>query len=1155
MTHSSGLILALAIAMYYLPATAALSQIPMALENPGFEHPPLSETNSWSPNAPGWEQVGSSGITYEVPWADPSPAQEGSQYLYADSIGATIQQEFGVVEAGRRYIFTIRVFALEDSEENSIEAAFDVFQPVDGLPNDAFLRTSYSVYNVPWYGWIKDFDLAPQVWTEVQVILDSDDYPHLIGNRARVRLTGNHYAADDARLVYYEAGEYPEATNRTYHVSASTGDDSNDGLTPETAWRTFINPNAMILSPGDRVLLHRGDHWHDELNLRGWGRPDAPIELASFGPADLDRPRISRQDVEFDRCIVIQRPSNWVIREMDVRHAKLGIFLRYHNAYNNENVVIDDCNFEDMPDKTLAPEMHGYELAFSNGIWVGGHIWNDQMYDATVLDGLTITNSVAREVPHLFSSAFYFPPPNRNRLRNVHMADCLAVDCDNGAISVIGVSDMLVERTISIRGGVDNWAGSTLGMIQNAANVVIDNNEFGFIDRRKSGDGVGFDFEGDCIDCTFSNNVVHGASGSGLLILSTMGANQNLLVEGNVFYDNAWNPWNNEIHTEISVGANQNTGIIRNNGFYRRDERTEFYSPLSMGFQKINNRETEFEPVLLNAWWDFIDIHDEAIWSTQPSVGHAIRSPQTWINSHLQPYLWVRMRHTSGDEMEVRFITEPDPEWNGSKSLTVPIVPDGVLRDYWIDMREAPDWMTVITQVELEIPEAASDDVEFESIRFTGSLDPDQQPPIINTIMPESMTFYSEAEFDGSILESSEGSGAGGSVDSAATNFRFGDDAANSRYRGFFSFDTSPIPSDAVISSAQVGFTRQSIVGHEPWTFGQGLVDGDFAYLDLAVPHFGSGPELEPSDWQAEPTLTNVGRFVVPYKNGLTTMDLLNPEALPVINRNGRTQLRLYMSRGTNFDNSPDYITIGTGAAIGRNRPFMRVEYYIGSPPEATPPPEPPDPWIDLLTIPRPPLDLAVSDRGSDWITWTWVDNSEQEEEFLLYLAPGMSPPPQPTASRPADSSSATVENLRPNTYHTLEVSAANIRGESGRTAAVTALTHAEIPERPRLLGTAETSISIEVDIGANPGDTEFSIQVIGEDKWWLTKDGELSLVEEWITGAGPFTATNLSPGSEFRFQVKARNRELEETSFGPALTAGTDGEHLGDRHEVWHIY
>ena len=51
-----------------------------------------------------------------------------------------------------------------------------------------------------------------------------------------------------------------EVTGTKYYVSES-GDDSNDGLTPETAWRTVTKVNTHTFNSGDGVFFNRGDEW------------------------------------------------------------------------------------------------------------------------------------------------------------------------------------------------------------------------------------------------------------------------------------------------------------------------------------------------------------------------------------------------------------------------------------------------------------------------------------------------------------------------------------------------------------------------------------------------------------------------------------------------------------------------------------------------------------------------------------------------------------------------------------------------------------------------------------------------------------------------------------------------------------------------------
>ena len=72
-------------------------------------------------------------------------------------------------------------------------------------------------------------------------------------------------------------------TGRTFYVSAS-GSDSNDGTSPERAWRTVRQANRAELAPGDGVLFQAGATFGDDTLMpeRG-GESGRPIVYGSYG--------------------------------------------------------------------------------------------------------------------------------------------------------------------------------------------------------------------------------------------------------------------------------------------------------------------------------------------------------------------------------------------------------------------------------------------------------------------------------------------------------------------------------------------------------------------------------------------------------------------------------------------------------------------------------------------------------------------------------------------------------------------------------------------------------------------------------------------------------------------------------------------------------
>lgn len=73
-----------------------------------------------------------------------------------------------------------------------------------------------------------------------------------------------------------------------YYVSSSSGDDNNDGLTPEKAWKTIgkVSSYASNFVPGDIIAFKRGDVWNDEKyysSTHSSGTSVNPITYTAYG--------------------------------------------------------------------------------------------------------------------------------------------------------------------------------------------------------------------------------------------------------------------------------------------------------------------------------------------------------------------------------------------------------------------------------------------------------------------------------------------------------------------------------------------------------------------------------------------------------------------------------------------------------------------------------------------------------------------------------------------------------------------------------------------------------------------------------------------------------------------------------------------------------
>lgn len=71
-------------------------------------------------------------------------------------------------------------------------------------------------------------------------------------------------------------GSAAVARGATYYVRGS-GNDGNDGLSPETAFASIQRSRRLLRNPGDRVIVGPGDYHEGNVQPHGSGTPDAPI--------------------------------------------------------------------------------------------------------------------------------------------------------------------------------------------------------------------------------------------------------------------------------------------------------------------------------------------------------------------------------------------------------------------------------------------------------------------------------------------------------------------------------------------------------------------------------------------------------------------------------------------------------------------------------------------------------------------------------------------------------------------------------------------------------------------------------------------------------------------------------------------------------------
>jgi hypothetical protein len=196
---------------------------------------------------------------------------------------------------------------------------------------------------------------------------------------------------------------------------------------------------------------------------------------------------------------------------------------------------------------------------------------------------------------------------------------------------------------------------------------------------------------------------------------------------------------------------------------------------------------------------------------------------------------------------------------------------------------------------------------------------------------PFEATIWSSAAEDGGVGESHYTSEVGGSSNAGSGTSTVGDTGSRTQQMLFLHFDTSGIPTDATITSAELRLYRSSAVGTAAANLGPLVVDmrvpGSTTTRSFD-PFFGSSEALEAADFQSFSHFPAVATLTVPASNTYTST-FLNTNGLNAINKGANTQMRVRFTLPDDGDFLADQVSFGTGnfGATSPGRPRLVVTY------------------------------------------------------------------------------------------------------------------------------------------------------------------------------------------------------------------------------------
>jgi len=542
----------------------AESESIIIVNNTNFESSSSLESDGWS------EKYLSDGIT----------GYNSSARGWSSKIHDTDDQEEWIMVDMRRTHYTDRIVLYKTTNEDGETSGFPVdFEILISIDKDVWVNI-FEAEGFESDNEYETFRFAAQTIRYIKVRADKLNFDQ--------EKQGYSLSFSEVKAYYdnYKArAKYKSPGVGTYYISSSEGDDLNDGLSPETPWKTLTHASLYKYEAGEQILLKSGDKWENQtLSPIGNGTKDSPILISSYGEGD--KPLIS-PGYSAGYGIKINDQSGMKIKGIEFSFGIAGILAVADQTIENDFLWIQDCVFSHFESPyTVNPSnflMPYPELYFGTGIGITA-IGNQETSQKTYYRNITIIDcdfdrndtgilNQFRDTPMHMSG---YPTTghnqfSRNSLENVIIRNVnITKSYRSGGIMLYGVTNGLIEESFVSETGFEKgmfWgvAGVQLSMCED---FLVQNSEFTKTYRsNNSPDGEGFDFESGNVNVTLYNCYIHNNQGPSILYYGQnegwRGANEGIVIDSNILENNGEK--GKFDHSKVFKNYPQNEGIIKNN--------------------------------------------------------------------------------------------------------------------------------------------------------------------------------------------------------------------------------------------------------------------------------------------------------------------------------------------------------------------------------------------------------------------------------------------------------------------------------------------------------------------------------------------------------------------------------------------------------------
>lgn len=329
-----------------------------------------------------------------------------------------------------------------------------------------------------------------------------------------------------ASIIFFSLHAKSETfSSNNFHIDIQNGDDSNNGLSSQSAWKTFLHVNEKVFKPGDSILLRRGCEWIGSLSPKGSGEESKPIIIGAYGEGN--RPHINGNG-QVRACVYLRNQSYWVIENLEISNyapergweIRNGILVENDGGGVLKNFIIRD-NYVHHVSGTFryinSVDPHEYGGISVN---VSYNSKPTDRFENVLIEKNTVEESGRTGIvvwDHKWTG-------DNEATTGVRIRHNKVTEIDSDGILTFGCNGAIIEYNVANGCGRYVEEGGFNGTVAiwctRGRNCIIQYNEaFNTYKRGDNADGQGFDIDIDSYDCIVQYNYSHDNEGGFMLFI------------------------------------------------------------------------------------------------------------------------------------------------------------------------------------------------------------------------------------------------------------------------------------------------------------------------------------------------------------------------------------------------------------------------------------------------------------------------------------------------------------------------------------------------------------------------------------------------------------------------------------------------------------